>query len=112
MSQYKNYPRLKPYPDNSPEARTLNLLGDKWTLLVMKTVIEEGPIRFVDMRQKLSISNEQLRKTCNRLVEAQLLTRTRYREVPPRVDYEATDKGKGVKPILKSLVNFDSKWAS
>lgn len=111
---YRSEPKRKPYPETTPEARALNILGDKWTLLVLKLVIEQGATRFVEVRRGLddSISTEQLRTVLNRLVDAGLLTRTRYNEAPPRVDYEATDKGKGIKPILKALAAWDSKWAS
>jgi DNA-binding HxlR family transcriptional regulator len=104
---YKIEEKKKPYPETSPEAVALNLVGDKWTLLIMKTIIEKGPIRFRDLREHLTVSNEQLRTNCNRLVASGLLTRTRYKEVPPRVDYEATAKGKALKPVLKAL----AKWA-
>lgn len=105
--EYKTEPKKKPYPETSEEAKALNLIGDKWALLILKTIIENGPIRFVEIRRELGLSNEQLRVNINRLVHHGLLTRQRYREVPPRVEFEATEKGKAVKPILKAL----AKWA-
>ena len=63
-------------------------MGDKWTLLIVRDLVA-GPRRFVELQRVLpGISTEQLRSRLNRMVADGLLTRQRYREVPPRVDYE------------------------
>ena len=58
-----------------------------------------GPRRFVELQRTLpGISTEQLRSRLNRMVADGLLTRQRYREVPPRVDYELTDRARDLDP--------------
>lgn len=101
--------RAKPYPTSSPEARALNAVGAKWTLLVVKALLEK-PMRFVTLQREgcPGISTEQLR-TCVRLMEGDgLLTRTRHREVPPRVMYELTEKGRALEGVLREL----GRWGS
>jgi hypothetical protein len=57
------------------------------------------------------ISTEQLRSRLNRMVADGMLTRKRYREVPPRVDYELTDRARELMPILAELARWGYEWA-
>ena len=89
-------PKRHPYDQWAPDARALDLVGDKWTLLMVRD-LAAGPRRFVELQRVLpGISTEQLRSRLNRMVADGLLTRQRYREVPPRVDYELTDGQKSI----------------
>src|ERR671914_550016 len=78
-------PKRHPYDQWSPDARALDLVGDKWTLLIIRD-LAAGPRRFVDLQRVLpGISTEQLRSRLNRMVADGLLTRQRYRELMPVV---------------------------
>ena len=57
------------------------------------------------------ISTEQLRSRLNRMVADGMLTRKRYREVPPRVDYELTARARELMPILGELARWGYEWA-
>lgn len=57
------------------------------------------------------ISTEQLRSRLNRMVADGMLTRQRYREVPPRVDYELTERARELAPILGELARWGYNWA-
>ncbi len=57
------------------------------------------------------ISTEQLRSRLNRMVADGMLTRKRYREVPPRVDYELTERARELMPILGELARWGYEWA-
>src|SRR3712207_5645886 len=57
------------------------------------------------------ISTEQLRSRLNRMVADGLLTRQRYREVPPRVDYELTERSRELMPVLGALARWGLGWA-
>src|SRR5688572_25021332 len=63
-------------------------------LLYIFLAEEPGPKRFVELQKKLQISPNTLSERLKRLVEAGLLVRTAYNEIPPRVDYEATAKAR------------------
>jgi HxlR-like helix-turn-helix len=57
------------------------------------------------------ISTEQLRSRLNRMVADGLLTRQRYREVPPRVDYELTERSRELMPVVGALARWGYDWA-
>jgi DNA-binding HxlR family transcriptional regulator len=104
-------PKRHPYDQWSPDARALDLVGDKWTLLIVRDLIP-GPRRFVELQRVLpGISTEQLRSRLNRMVADGMLTRQRYREVPPRVDYELTERARELTPIIGELARWGYKWA-
>ena len=84
--------------------------GDKWTLLIIRD-LAAGPRRFVELQRVLpGISTEQLRSRLNRMVADGLLTRQRYREVPPRVDYELTERSRELMPVLGALAQWGYDW--
>jgi DNA-binding HxlR family transcriptional regulator len=104
-------PKRHPYNQWSPDARALDLVGDKWTLLIIRD-LAGGPRRFVELQRVLpGISTEQLRSRLNRMVADGLLTRQRYREVPPRVDYELTERAREVLPVVGALSRWGYDWA-
>ena len=99
-----------PYNQWAPDARALDLVGDKWTLLIVRD-LAGGPRRFVELQRVLpGISTEQLRSRLNRMVADGLLTRQRYREVPPRVDYELTTRSRDLLPVLGALARWGYRW--
>jgi DNA-binding HxlR family transcriptional regulator len=103
-------PKRHPYDQWSPDARALDLVGDKWTLLIIRD-LAAGPRRFVELQRVLpGISTEQLRSRLNRMVADGLLTRQRYREVPPRVDYELTERARELMPTLGALARWGYDW--
>ena len=104
-------PKRHPYHQWSPDARALDLVGDKWTLLIIRD-LAAGPRRFVELQRVLpGISTEQLRSRLNRMVADGLLTRQRYREVPPRVDYELTERARDALPVIGALARWGYAWA-
>ena len=104
-------PKRHPYHQWAPDARALDLVGDKWTLLIVRD-LAAGPRRFVELQRVLpGISTEQLRSRLNRMVADGLLTRQRYREVPPRVDYELTARSTELLPVLGALARWGYDWA-
>jgi DNA-binding HxlR family transcriptional regulator len=103
-------PKRHPYDQWAPDARALDLVGDKWTLLIIRD-LAAGPRRFVELQRVLpGISTEQLRSRLNRMVADGLLTRQRYREVPPRVDYELTERSRELMPVVGALARWGYDW--
>jgi len=104
-------PKRHPYNQWSPDARALDLVGDKWTLLIVRD-LAAGPRRFVELQRVLpGISTEQLRSRLNRMVADGMLTRQRFREVPPRVDYELTERARELLPVLAELARWGYEWS-
>ncbi len=108
--QHAPPPKRHPYDQWSPDARALDLVGDKWTLLIVRD-LAAGPRRFVELQRLLpGISTEQLRSRLNRMVADGMLTRRRFREVPPRVEYELTERARDLMPTLGELAKWGYTW--
>lgn len=104
-------PKRHPYDQWAPDARALDLVGDKWTLLIVRD-LAGGSRRFVELQRVLpGISTEQLRSRLNRMVADGLLTRRRYREVPPRVEYELTERARCLLRVIGELARWGLSWA-
>ncbi len=103
-------PKRHPYDQWSPDARALDVVGDKWTLLIVRD-LAAGPRRFVELQRVLpGISTEQLRSRLNRMVVDGMLTRRRYREVPPRVEYELTERAYALMPVIGEVARWGYDW--
>jgi DNA-binding HxlR family transcriptional regulator len=108
--QHAPPPKRHPYDQWTPDARALDLVGDKWTLLIIRD-LAAGPRRFVELQRLLpGISTEQLRSRLNRMVADGMLTRRRFREVPPRVEYELTERARDLMPTIGELARWGYAW--
>ncbi|WP_394940425.1 winged helix-turn-helix transcriptional regulator [Psychromicrobium sp. YIM B11713] len=88
---------------NCPSRIVFQRVGDKWATLVIQ-VLEDGPMRFGDLRAKVAVVTPKvLTHTLRALERDGLVTRTMYPQVPPRVDYELTPLGSTLLEPLKVL---------
>ncbi len=92
-------------------AELFHILGKTYVLGILHifTKEEPGPRRFVDLQKRLSMSPNTLSDRLKELVQAGLLTRTAYNEIPPRVDYEGTAKAFDLKPVFESLFEWSQR---
>lgn len=89
--------------------KLFTLLGRAYALPVLHTFsMNEGPLRFTDLEERLDVSPTTLSKRLSELTEAGLLTRRSYDEIPPRVEYEPTDVADDLAPVFVHLY----EWAS
>jgi DNA-binding HxlR family transcriptional regulator len=82
------------------------ILGKAHMLDILYIVMVEAdgqPRRFVDLQNALRISPNTLSERLRELVAAGLLTRTAYNEIPPRVDYQVTEKARDLEPVFETL---------
>lgn len=94
---------LNPYADGCPSRRLLDRIGDRWTVLVVGTLVD-GPRRFTEIRRAVEgVSQKMLTQTLRGLERDGLVTRSVYAEVPPRVEYELTPTGRTLLEPLKAL---------
>src|SRR6266436_1879663 len=88
-------------------SEVLDRIGDKWSVLVV-AMLGEGPKRFNELRRAIaSISQRMLTLTLRGLERDGLVTRTVFATIPPRVDYELTDLGRGLQQPVREL----GQWA-
>ena len=87
---------------------TMNLIGTKWKPLVLFHLLE-GPLRSGILQKHISaISNKMFTQTVRELEQDGLISRKIYPVVPPKVEYELTEKGLSLETILRSL----DEWGS
>ena len=92
-----------------PVARSLDLLGERWTLLIFRDLLG-GSMRFQDLMEALEgIAPTTLSARLKRLVEAGLIARRFYSEHPPRAEYLLTEQGRSVAPIVKALNDWGNR---
>jgi len=90
-------------------ARTLSVIGDRWTLLVLRDAFL-GIRRFEDFRRDLGTSRHRLADRLRKLVHHGILERVCYQERPRRHEYRLTEKGKDLYPVIVSLVRWGDQW--
>ncbi|MDR1808823.1 MAG: helix-turn-helix transcriptional regulator [Prevotella sp.] len=100
---------LKKYPqtEKCPIRDILCRLGDKWSLLTLITLNENGVMRFNDIYKTIGdISQRMLTVTLRSLEADGLVSRKIYPVSPPKVEYSLTQSGKGLMPHLNRLVDW------
>ena len=95
-----------------PVARTLDLIGERWTILILRDLLLQGPRKFQDFEQSLTgISPNTLSARLKKLEEHGLLARRFYADHPPRAEYLLTHKGRSLGPALQALLVWGRKHA-
>jgi DNA-binding HxlR family transcriptional regulator len=98
------------YDLDCPIARTLDVIGERWTLLILRDLFTEGPRKFQDFQRSLrGVSPNTLSARLKLLEEHSLVKRRLYEDYPPRAEYLLTDKGRTLGPILKALLDWGRK---
>jgi DNA-binding HxlR family transcriptional regulator len=96
-----------PYDMRCPVARTLDIIGERWTILILRDLVVDGPRRFQDFERSLSgISPNTLSARLKRLEDHGVVERRFYAQHPPRAEYVLTAKGKALGPVLKALLDW------
>ena len=91
-----------------PVRNVLSRIGDRWSLLVLLALHDKAEaMRFSDLCKAIpDVSQKMLTSTLRKLEADDLLSRTIYPEVPPRVEYKLTKRGKTLIPLLNQLVDW------
>src|SRR5947208_15286397 len=86
------------------------LISGKWTLLAIRD-LASGPCRFCELERSLEgISPRTLSLRLRALEEQGIVARRTYPEVPPRVEYELTDKGNALVPLIEDMRRYGREW--
>lgn len=93
-----------------PLAEAARLLGDHWTLIILRD-LATGPRRFKELEQSgEGISPSVLAGRLRELEEKGIVTRKSYNEIPPRVEYALTEKGQAALPVIEALRAYGEQW--
>lgn len=94
-----------------PIEETMQLLSKKWTLLIIKDLLDNGCQRHKDLVKNLNrISPKTLSDRLKELEGKEIILRKSYPEIPPRVEYGLTKKGKDLGTALQSIEKWSKKW--
>ena len=93
-----------------PVATTVQLIGSKWKLLILRNLLQ-SPWRFNELKRSLDgISQKVLTDSLRSMEEDGLITRTVYPEVPPHVEYALSETGESMRPILMAMQSWGTNY--
>jgi len=96
--------------DTCPVCKTAEIVCGKWTLLLIRD-LSEGRSRFCELERSLQgISPRTLSLRLRALEEEGIIERETYAEVPPRVEYQLTEKGRALMPIIDGMRTYGTRW--
>lgn len=94
-----------------PVATTVQLIGNKWKLLILRNLMYKGTQRFGDFLKTIpAISKKVLTDDLRALESDGLVDREVFAEVPPRVEYSLTSLGKTLKPVLDAMYEWGADY--
>lgn len=96
--------------ENCSIARALEVVGDRWTLLIVRSAFFACTTRFGDFASRLDIARDVLADRLNRLSEDAIFERRAYQDRPPRHEYLLTDKGRDLVPVLAAMTNWGDRY--
>jgi DNA-binding HxlR family transcriptional regulator len=100
-----DYSKMCPKYESAAE-----LLGKKWTGLIIRVLLG-GPKRFKEIKEQIpDMSDKMLTDRMKELESAGILTRTVYPEMPVRIEYELTDKGRNLEEVIQSIQTWGEVW--
>lgn len=97
-------------PKFCPVTRALDIIGDSWTILILRDLFLDGPRKFQDLQESLSgASPNTLSARLKKLEENGIVERRFYAQHPPRAEYALTDKGRELGPVMKALREWGNR---
>jgi DNA-binding HxlR family transcriptional regulator len=98
------------FDQGCPVCRTAEVISGKWTLLIIRDLADDS-LRFCELERSLEgISPRTLSLRLRGLEEEGVVERRTYPEVPPRVEYALTDKGRALVPLIENMRSYGNKW--
>lgn len=95
---------------NCPVCCTAEIISGKWTLLVIRD-LAEGSCRFCELERSLEGISPRTLSLRLRALEGQgIVERHTFPQVPPRVEYALTDKGRALVPVIEDMRTYGRKW--
>jgi DNA-binding HxlR family transcriptional regulator len=99
------------YDQECPIARALGVIGEKWSLLVLRDLLRKGPLRFQELEAGLEgVAPNTLSARLKTLESKGVIATRLYEQHPPRFEYFLTDKGKALGPVLETLCRWGERY--
>lgn len=104
-----NFANRQALADNCSEVYASNILGGQWSIVICSCLVT-GKLRYGELKKLLpNITERMLSLQLRKLEDHKIISRSVYPEVPPRVEYELTDIGYELVPIIKQLEQWGEK---
>lgn len=103
----KEFLKKYPYDIECPFRIVMEHFGNKWSMIIIITLGENGRMRFNELDKCIDdISQKMLTSTLRILEKDGFVKRTIYQEIPPRVEYELTDLGQNLLPLIENFADW------
>ena len=90
----------------------MEIVGNKWTALILRDLVN-GPMRFSELEKSVgNINPRTLSQRLDQLETCKIVSKKSFAEVPPRIEYTLTQKGRDLVPILKQMAMWGEKYYS
>jgi DNA-binding HxlR family transcriptional regulator len=99
----------KPDNDHCPVALTARLIGDPYIIMILRD-LADGTLRFGSLSDSVSVNPRTLTARLRRMEQDGLVARRMYPEIPPRVEYTLTAKGRALLPVVEALRAYGEAW--
>lgn len=94
-----------------PVETTLALITSRWKVLVLRDLLDRGPMRFGELQRSVGkVSQKMLTQSLRQMEANGLVCRTVYAEVPPRVEYSLTPLGESMRPVLDAMLAWGESY--
>jgi DNA-binding HxlR family transcriptional regulator len=93
-------------------ARALEVVGERWSLLIIRNALFAGSTRYSDFQRSLGIASNILKGRLDGFVDAGIMRRHRYSEQPELFEYLLTEKGRDFAPALIALTEWGDRWSA
>ena len=93
-------------------ARSLEMVGERWSLIILRDALFAGSTRFGEFQRTLGIATNILKDRLDGFVDAGIMRRNQYSTRPELYEYLLTDKGRDLAPALIALSQWGDKWAA
>jgi DNA-binding HxlR family transcriptional regulator len=93
-------------------ARALEVVGERWSLLIIRNALFAGSTRYSDFQRSLGIATNILKSRLDGFVDAGIMRRHQYSEQPELYEYLLTEKGRDLAPALIALTEWGDRWSA
>ncbi len=106
----KEYQAIRSLLD-TPFGYTLSVIGGKWKMIILYWLIEDDIIRYNDLKRKIgTISHKTLSIQLKELEADGIVMKKEYSQIPPKVEYSLSAKGKSLYPLLEAICQWEEKY--
>lgn len=107
----REYERAITHIADTPFGYTLSLIGGKWRMIILYWLVEVEPIRYNELQRKIgTITYKTLSAQLKEMEADGLIVRREYPQIPPKVEYSLSEKGRSLLPLMEAMCEWGLKY--